>query len=65
MHIWARGYFVDIVGVDRESIKNYAKEQHEGPNKRGAIAPIERQQRMTRSGVVVPRKPPTRSVVVY
>jgi putative transposase len=29
MHIWARGYFVGTVGVDREIIKNYVKEQHE------------------------------------
>jgi len=29
MHIWARGYFVGTVGVDREIIKSYVKEQHE------------------------------------
>ena len=26
MHIWARGYFVSTVGIDREIIKNYVKE---------------------------------------
>jgi putative transposase len=31
MHVWARGYFVGTVGVDREFIKNYVKEQHEDP----------------------------------
>ena len=29
MHIWARGYFVSTVGIDREIIKNYVKEQRE------------------------------------
>jgi putative transposase len=26
MHIWARGYFVSTVGIDRDIIKNYVKE---------------------------------------
>ena len=26
MHIWARGYFVSTVGIDRNIIKNYVKE---------------------------------------
>ena len=26
MHIWARGYFVSTVGIDREIIENYVKE---------------------------------------
>jgi len=29
MHIWARGYFVSTVGVDREVIRRYVKEQQE------------------------------------
>ena len=29
MHIWARGYFVSTVGIDRDVIKNYVKEQQE------------------------------------
>ena len=29
LHIWARGYFVSTVGIDRETIKNYVKEQQE------------------------------------
>ena len=29
MHIWARGYFVSTVGVDRDIIRNYVKEQQE------------------------------------
>ena len=29
MHLWARGYFVSTVGVDREIIKKYVKEQVE------------------------------------
>jgi putative transposase len=27
MHIWARGYFVSMVGIDRTVIQNYVKEQ--------------------------------------
>jgi len=27
MHIWARGYFVSTVGIDREIIKSYVKKQ--------------------------------------
>ncbi len=27
MHIWARGYFVSTVGIDREIIKNYVQKQ--------------------------------------
>jgi putative transposase len=26
LHIWARGYFVSMVGIDREVIKRYVKE---------------------------------------
>ena len=29
MHIGARGYFVSTVGIDRDAIKNYVKEQME------------------------------------
>jgi putative transposase len=29
MHIWARGYFVSTVGIDREVIKTYVKKQVE------------------------------------
>jgi putative transposase len=29
MHIWARGYFVSTVGIDRDIIKNYVKDQQE------------------------------------
>jgi len=29
MHIWARGYFVSTVGIDREVIRRYVKEQQE------------------------------------
>ena len=29
MHIWARGYFVSTVGIDRDVIKNYVKDQQE------------------------------------
>jgi len=29
MHIWARGYFVSTVGIDRDVVKNYVKEQME------------------------------------
>ena len=27
LHIWARGYFVSTVGIDREVIRNYVKHQ--------------------------------------
>jgi putative transposase len=27
LHIWARGYFVSTVGIDREVIKKYVKKQ--------------------------------------
>lgn len=27
LHIWARGYFVSTVGIDRETIKNYVRKQ--------------------------------------
>jgi putative transposase len=27
MHIWARGYFVSTVGIDRDVIKMYVKKQ--------------------------------------
>jgi len=27
MHIWARGYFVSTVGIDRDVIKNYVRKQ--------------------------------------
>ena len=27
MHIWARGYFVSTVGIDRDVIKAYVKKQ--------------------------------------
>ena len=27
MHLWARGYFVSTVGIDRDIIKQYVKEQ--------------------------------------
>ena len=29
MHIWARGYFVSTVGIDRDVIKSYVKKQVE------------------------------------
>ena len=29
LHIWARGYFVSTVGIDREVIRNYVKDQQE------------------------------------
>ena len=29
MHIWARGYFVSTVGIDRDVIKAYVKKQVE------------------------------------
>jgi putative transposase len=29
MHIWARGYFVSTVGVDREVIKQYVRQQQD------------------------------------
>lgn len=29
MHLWARGYFVSTVGVDRDIIRTYVKEQLE------------------------------------
>jgi putative transposase len=29
MHIWARGYFVSTVGIDREVIRKYVKEQQD------------------------------------
>jgi len=29
LHLWARGYFVDTVGVNRETIKKYVREQEE------------------------------------
>lgn len=29
MHIWARGYFVSTVGIDREVIRKYVKDQQE------------------------------------
>ena len=29
MHIWARGYFVSTVGIDREIIRQYVKEQED------------------------------------
>jgi putative transposase len=29
MHIWARGYFVSTVGIDRDIIRKYVKEQVE------------------------------------
>jgi len=29
MHIWARGYFVSTVGVDREIIKQYVRQQQD------------------------------------
>jgi len=29
LHIWARGYFVSTVGVDREVIKSYVQNQQE------------------------------------
>ena len=29
MHVWARGYFVSTVGIDREIIKNYVRNQEE------------------------------------
>ena len=30
MHLWARGYFVSTVGIDREIIRTYVKEQQNG-----------------------------------
>ena len=29
LHVWARGYFVNTVGIDREVIKRYVKEDQE------------------------------------
>jgi putative transposase len=29
MHIWARGYFVSTIGIDREVIRKYVKEQQD------------------------------------
>ena len=29
LHVWARGYFVSTVGIDREVIRNYVKDQQE------------------------------------
>jgi putative transposase len=29
LHIWARGYFVSTVGIDRKVIRRYVKEQQE------------------------------------
>ena len=29
MHIWARGYFVSTVGIDRDIIQNYVRQQQE------------------------------------
>jgi putative transposase len=29
MHIWARGYFVSTVGIERDAIKTYVKKQVE------------------------------------
>jgi putative transposase len=29
MHLWARGYFVSTVGIDRDIIKQYVKDQIE------------------------------------
>ena len=29
LHIWARGYFVSTVGIDRDVIKQYVKKQVE------------------------------------
>jgi putative transposase len=29
LHIWARGYFVSTVGIDREVIRKYVKEQQD------------------------------------
>jgi len=29
LHIWARGYFVSTVGIDRDVIRNYVKEQQD------------------------------------
>jgi len=29
LHLWARGYFVSTVGIDREVIRNYVKDQQE------------------------------------
>jgi len=30
MHLWARGYFVTTVSIDREIIRKYVKEQQDG-----------------------------------
>jgi len=29
LHLWARGYFLSTVGIDREVIRNYVKDQQE------------------------------------
>jgi putative transposase len=29
MHIWARGYFVSTVGIDRDAIKQYVRQQQD------------------------------------
>jgi len=29
MHLWARGYFVSTVGIDRDTVRNYVKKQQE------------------------------------
>ena len=29
LHIWARGYFVSTVGIDRDTIRNYVKKQQD------------------------------------
>jgi len=29
MHLWARGYFVDTIGINRETIKKYIRQQEE------------------------------------
>ena len=53
-------------GGDKRRSNTRIYKKATGRRRKGRTAKImERQQRMTLSGVVVPRKPPTRSVVVY
>ena len=37
MHIWARGYFVSTVGIDKEIIKKYVKDQQEEQMKKDQL----------------------------
>jgi putative transposase len=38
-HFWAKGYFVSTVGVDKEALKNYIRDQEEADIIEDRIAP--------------------------